>query len=157
MLLVGRQEGHLACKKLSGGMLAWLSVWGEVYICIWPSRCHCHSLSCSSKSRLVLPICNRLTQVMSCHVISPSSLCNGWLHGCVSDVQHLLSLTVCSRFTQVVLDKIQKSRKTIVCMCVCVCVRARLCVKMVVVVIVVMGTSLIYTVDLHCSSEKLPI
>jgi len=24
-LLVGRQEGHLACKNLSGGMLAWLS------------------------------------------------------------------------------------------------------------------------------------
>ena len=24
-LLVGRQEGHPACKKLSGGMLAWLS------------------------------------------------------------------------------------------------------------------------------------
>ena len=24
-LLVERQEGHLACKKLSGGMLAWLS------------------------------------------------------------------------------------------------------------------------------------
>jgi len=24
-LLVGRQEGHLACKKLSGVMLAWLS------------------------------------------------------------------------------------------------------------------------------------
>jgi len=23
-LLVGRQEGHPACKKLSGGMLAWL-------------------------------------------------------------------------------------------------------------------------------------
>jgi len=23
-LLVGRQEGHLACKKLSGVMLAWL-------------------------------------------------------------------------------------------------------------------------------------
>jgi len=27
-LLVGWQEGHPACKKLSGGMLAWLSVWG---------------------------------------------------------------------------------------------------------------------------------
>ena len=27
-LLVGRQEGHPACKKLSGGMLAWLSGWG---------------------------------------------------------------------------------------------------------------------------------
>ena len=25
-LLVGRQEGHLACKKLSGGVLVWLSV-----------------------------------------------------------------------------------------------------------------------------------
>jgi len=25
MLLVGQQEGHPACKKLSGGMLAWLS------------------------------------------------------------------------------------------------------------------------------------
>jgi len=24
-LLVGRQEGHQACKKLSGGVLAWLS------------------------------------------------------------------------------------------------------------------------------------
>jgi len=25
-LLVGRQEGHLACKKPSSGVLAWLSV-----------------------------------------------------------------------------------------------------------------------------------
>jgi len=45
MVLVGQQEGHPACKKLSGGVLAWLSVWGEVQICVWPSRCHCHSLS----------------------------------------------------------------------------------------------------------------
>jgi len=45
MLLVGQQEGHPACKKMSGGMLVWLSAWGEVQICIWPSRCHCHSLS----------------------------------------------------------------------------------------------------------------
>jgi len=36
-LLVGWQEGHLACKKLNGGVLAWLSVWGEVQICISPS------------------------------------------------------------------------------------------------------------------------
>jgi len=35
--LVGRQEGHPACKKLSGGVLAWLSVWSEVQTCIWPS------------------------------------------------------------------------------------------------------------------------
>jgi len=32
-LLVGRQEGHPACKKLSGGVLAWLSVWSEVQVC----------------------------------------------------------------------------------------------------------------------------
>jgi len=33
-LLVGQQEGHAASKKLSGGVLAWLSVWSEVQICI---------------------------------------------------------------------------------------------------------------------------
>jgi len=36
-LLVGRLEGHLACKKLSGGVLAWLSVWNKVQTCLWPS------------------------------------------------------------------------------------------------------------------------
>ena len=38
MLLVGQQEGHPACKKLSVGVLAWLSVWSEVQMtCIWSS------------------------------------------------------------------------------------------------------------------------
>ena len=64
-LLVGRQEGHPACKKLSGGVLAWLSVWSEVQSCIWPSWCHCHSLSLASvKSRSVLPFWYRLTRVV---------------------------------------------------------------------------------------------
>jgi len=36
-LLVGQQEGHLACKKLSDGVLAWLSVWSKVQTCTWPS------------------------------------------------------------------------------------------------------------------------
>ena len=36
-LLVGRQEGHPACKQLSGDVLAWLSVWSEVQTCIWLS------------------------------------------------------------------------------------------------------------------------
>jgi len=49
-LLAGRQEGHPVCKKLSGGVLAWLSVWSEVQTCWY----HCHSLSLASvKSRLV--------------------------------------------------------------------------------------------------------
>ena len=65
MLLVRRQEGHLACKKQSGGVLAWLSVWSEMQTCIWPSWCHCHSLSLASvKSRLVLLFWYRLTQVV---------------------------------------------------------------------------------------------
>ena len=32
-LLVGQQEGHPACKTLSGGVLAWLFVWSEVQTC----------------------------------------------------------------------------------------------------------------------------
>ena len=64
-VLVGRQEGHTACKKLSGGVLAWLSVWSDVQTCTWPSWCHCHLLSLASvKSRLVLPFWYRLTQVV---------------------------------------------------------------------------------------------
>jgi len=36
-LLVWRQEGHPACKKLSGGVLVWLSVWRAVQTCMWSS------------------------------------------------------------------------------------------------------------------------
>jgi len=36
-LLLRRQEGHLACKKLSGWVLVWLSVCSEVQTCILPS------------------------------------------------------------------------------------------------------------------------
>jgi len=31
--------------KICGEVLAWLSIWGNVQICIWFSWCHCHSLS----------------------------------------------------------------------------------------------------------------
>ena len=76
-LLVGQQEGHPACKKLSGEVLAWLFVWSDVQsqICIWPSWCHCHSLSLASvKSRLLLPFWYWLTWVV------PDK---GPLNGCV--------------------------------------------------------------------------
>ena len=81
-LLVGLQEGHPACKKnSSGGVLAWLSVWSKMQTWIWPSWCHCHSLSLASvKSRLVLPFWYRRTQVV------PEK---GPLNGCVC-----LSLTL---------------------------------------------------------------
>jgi len=79
-LLVGQQEGHLACKKLSDEVLAWLSVWSEVQTCIWPSRCHCHSMSLASvKSRLVLPFWYRPTWV-----VLEKGLLNGCV--CVSDI-----------------------------------------------------------------------
>jgi len=39
---IGRSSG---LQKTSGGMLAWLCVWVKVPIWIWPSWCHCHSLS----------------------------------------------------------------------------------------------------------------
>ena len=48
------KKGIRPVKKLSGGLLVWLSVWSKVQTCIWPSWCHCHSLSLASvKSRLV--------------------------------------------------------------------------------------------------------
>ena len=35
-VLVGRQEEHPACKKLSDDVLAWLSDWSEVQmVCMW--------------------------------------------------------------------------------------------------------------------------
>jgi len=57
---------HPVCEKLSGGVLAWLSLWNKVHTYIWPSWCHCHSMSLASmKSRLVLPFWYRLTWVVS--------------------------------------------------------------------------------------------
>ena len=42
---LGGRKGIRPLKNLSGGVLAWLSVWSEVQTCIWPSWYHCHSLS----------------------------------------------------------------------------------------------------------------
>jgi len=55
----------LQCFDAVGWAVAWLSVSSEVMTCIWPSWCHCHSLSLASvKSRLVLPFWYRLTRVV---------------------------------------------------------------------------------------------
>jgi len=85
-LLFGHQEGRLACKKLSVGVLAWLSVWSEVQmICIWSSWCHCHPImSCSSKIQIGLPFWCRLTQVVvekrPLNGCSSSSSSIVWIH-----------------------------------------------------------------------------
>ena len=61
---LGSRKGIRPVKN-SGGVLVWLSVWSKMQTCIWPSWCHCHSLSLASvKSRLVLPFWYRLTQVV---------------------------------------------------------------------------------------------
>ena len=74
-LLVGWQERHRPLKNLSGGVLAWISVWSKVQTCICSSWCHCHSLSLASvESRLVLPFWYWLTRVV------PEK---GPLNGCV--------------------------------------------------------------------------
>jgi len=73
--VVWEQEGHPACKKLRGGVLAWLSIWSDVRACIWPSWCHCHSVSLASvKSRLVFAF------LVPAHLGSPRK---GPLNGCV--------------------------------------------------------------------------
>ena len=70
-----RQEGHLACKKLSAGVLAWSSVWSKVQTCIWPSWCHCRLLSLAPvKSRLVLPVWYRLLNGCVCVFVFTAGL-----------------------------------------------------------------------------------
>ena len=49
---LGGRKGIWPVKKLSGGVLAWLSVWSEAKTCIWSSSCYCHSLSCFSKIQI---------------------------------------------------------------------------------------------------------
>jgi len=62
---LGDRKGTRTVKKLSSGVLAWLSVWSDVQTCIWPSWCYCHSLSLASvKSGLVLPFWYRLAWVI---------------------------------------------------------------------------------------------
>ena len=65
LMLLGLVAGRVSVKKLSSGVMAWLSVWSEVHTCIWPSWCHCHPLSLAPvKSRLVLPFWYRFTRVV---------------------------------------------------------------------------------------------
>jgi len=110
-LLVGRQEGHPACKKLSGGMLAWLCLGQGADVHMTQLMLLPLTVFCCTKSGLVLPFRCRLTQV--------------------------------------VLDKIQEGRKTVVCVCF-TCVAAVTCCY-------VSATSLtvLWTLLLHFVKRKL--
>jgi len=62
MLLVGRQEWHLACKNLSGGVVICQRRDADLHMAqLMPLSL---TISCSSKSRLVLPFWYRLTRVV---------------------------------------------------------------------------------------------
>jgi len=91
---LGGRKGIRPVKKLSGGVLAWLSVWSEVQTCIWPSWCHFHSLCLASvKSRLVLPFWYWLTWVV------PEK---GPLNGCVCVCSHgYLAKPATSRMSEI--------------------------------------------------------
>ena len=72
-LLVGRQQEHPACKKLTDEVLAWLSVWSEVQvICISSSRCHYHPIiSCCIKIqnvKTVRPMLSHRCSVLSVYL-----------------------------------------------------------------------------------------
>jgi len=72
---VPKNSDRPICIYLHTGLPEWLSVSSAVQTCIWPSWCHCHSLSLDPvKSRLVLPFWYRLTWVV------PDK---GPLNGCV--------------------------------------------------------------------------
>ena len=69
MLLFGWQEGHLACKKLSGGILAWLSVWSEMPLPL--------TVSCFSKIQI------GFTFLVPAHLGSPGQRAVKWVCVCV--------------------------------------------------------------------------
>ena len=59
-------EVSIRCKKNSGGWYTpYTRLYPPIHHCIWPSWCHCHSLSLASvKSTLVLPFWYRLNRVV---------------------------------------------------------------------------------------------
>ena len=74
MLLVGLQEGHPACKKLSGGVLAW----SEVQTCIGQLMPLPLTVSCFSKIQTGLPF------LVLAHLGSPGKRAVKWVCVCVS-------------------------------------------------------------------------
>ena len=79
MLLVGRQEGHPACEKLSGGVLAWLSVRSEVQTCIPVSTGMGDRLWACISSRYVASQLGQLS--LAPPGVSKSSTSFGWGKG----------------------------------------------------------------------------
>jgi len=117
-----QEEHHPACKKLSDEVLAWLSVWGDVQICIWPWWCHCHSLFVASVNPdwFYLPgftFWYWLTRVV------PDKIQKG--HKMVVVTVAVVVVLLWHWLSQVVLEK--RPLKGIMCAHACVCVHACMC------------------------------
>ena len=100
MLLVGWQEGHPACKKLSDGMLASLCLGQAVDLHMAQLMPLPLTISCSSKSILVLPFWCRLTRVVpdkiqdGCKTVACATYVCAWKISSIHVIQHSLPLTV---------------------------------------------------------------
>ena len=72
---ISRDIPIMSVKKLSGGVMAWVSVWSKMQTCIRSSWCHCHPSSLApAKSTMFYHFWYRLTWVV------PDK---GPLNGCV--------------------------------------------------------------------------
>jgi len=78
-LLVGRQEGHPACKKLSGGVLAWLSSGARCRLAYGPADATA-TVSCFSKIEI------GFTFLVPAHPGSPEKRAVKWV--CVFPMQN---------------------------------------------------------------------
>jgi len=93
---------YFPCKKMSGGLLAWLSVWSEGQTCIWPLMSLPLTISCFSKIHI------GLTFLVPAHPGSPRQrtdkrVCVSYYSGTQTDSVrmknslHILCYTVMTR------------------------------------------------------------
>jgi len=82
-LLAGRQEGHPACKKLSGGVLAWLSAWSELQTTAQLMALPL-TVSCFSKIHI------GFTFLVPAHLGSPGQRAVKWVCVCVLSRKSLM-------------------------------------------------------------------
>ena len=86
---LGGRKDIRPVKKLSGVVLAWLSVWSEMQTCICPSWCYYHLLSLASvESRLVF------TFLVPAHLGSPGQRALKQVCVCDSDMTLTKILTM---------------------------------------------------------------
>ena len=89
-------------------MMAWLSAWGKVQVCIWPSWCHCHS-----------PIHIGFTFLVPAHLVVPDKeLLNGWCCCCCCCcwiISNMITLFGLKQWNRLYVVYLQCSERVIQC------------------------------------------